>query len=114
MRLPKITFEFSPVFNSSNDIVTISGRVDENSHAHSAVVIDDHALPKGQDYWSAGYCARIGRQGEFEIKLPKPAKVTGHYSMRFCFDNGFVGISQRTEITYRFQNGVFRWKRDKE
>jgi hypothetical protein len=90
VRLPSVKLvDYKPVFNRTNDTVTVSGRLIADQPAHSVVLIDDLGRPR-DEYWVQSHAARIGLDGIFQIKIRKPAKVAGHYRILFCFENGLV------------------------
>ena len=90
VHLPSVRLvDYRPVFNRDDDTVRISGKLVSDQRAHSVVLIDDQGRPSDQ-YWVQSHTARIGTGGVFEIRINKPAKVSGHYRILFCFENGLV------------------------
>jgi hypothetical protein len=118
VRLPGVKLvDYKPAFNQTNDAVTISGKLIADQPAHSIVLIDDLGRPNDQ-YWVQSYTARIRHDGTFEIKFNHPAKVSGHYRILFCFENGLVtgdgpsvGFDNRGDIrkSYSFHNDNFQF-----
>lgn len=116
--LPSVRLtDYKPVFDQTNDAVTISGKLIADQPAHSVVLIDGQGRPRDQ-YWVQSHAVRISHDGTFQIKINKPAKVNGHYRILFCFDNGLV-TGDGTNVTfdnrgdirksYNFSNGDFQF-----
>ncbi len=109
--------DYKPAFNQTNNTVTISGKLVADQPAHSVVLIDDLGRTNDQ-YWVQSHTARIRPDGTFKIKINHPAKVSGHYRILFCFENGLVtgdgasvGFDNRGDIrkSYRFHNDDFQF-----
>ena len=75
------------------------------------VLIDDRG--QRSDYWSRSYASRLAADGNFQIKVPHPAKVDGQYRILFCFENGVVsgdgtniGFANRGDVrkAYHFRD----------
>ena len=117
-RLPMLKLvNYKAEFNRTDETVTICGKLIADQPAHSVVLMDDQGRPK-DDYWIPSHAARLGPDGIFQIKIIKPAKVSGHYRILFCFENGLVsgdgvGVTfvNRGEIrkSYSFRNDEFQF-----
>ncbi len=81
--------DYRAVFEEREDAISISGKLITDQPAHSVVLLDDLGRPKDL-YWCHGYAARIGSDGLFQIKIPRPPRNAGQYRILFCFDNGLV------------------------
>jgi hypothetical protein len=105
VHLPSVKLvDYKPVFDRTNDTVTISGKLVSDQTAHSVVLIDDLGRP-GDEYWVQSHTARIGPGGVFQININKPAKVNGQYQIVFCFDNGFV-TGDGDHVTLKNQGAI--------
>ncbi|HWH70225.1 MAG TPA: hypothetical protein VNT26_12630 [Candidatus Sulfotelmatobacter sp.] len=109
--------DYKPVFNRTDDTVTIFGKLITDRPVHSAVLIDDLGRPN-DPYWCQSHAARLGAGGTFQIKITKPARASGHYRILFCFDNGLVtgdGANVRfvnrgdIKKSYIFRDGDFQF-----
>lgn len=103
-------------YNSTNDSVTLSGKLVSDQHAHSVVVIDEPKTVRN-DYWHQSYAARIAADGTFQVNIRRPAN-DGRLRLLFCFVNGAVtgdganvGFADRGDIkkSYHFENGTFQF-----
>jgi hypothetical protein len=108
--------DFKTAYNSTNDSVTLSGRLVSDQHAHSVVVIDEPKQVRS-DYWHQSHAARIAPDGTFQVSIKHPAS-DGRLRILFCFDNGAVtgdGANVRfvdrgdIKKTYHFENGTFQF-----
>lgn len=111
--------DYKPAYNSTNDTITISGKVETDQPAHSVVLIDD--LGGRNEYWKQSHAARITPDGTFKMEINKPAKASGHYRILFCLDNGMVtgdGVHIRfvnrgdIKKSYQFHDGTFQFDGD--
>jgi hypothetical protein len=90
LRLPTAKLaDFKAVFEYSENWINISGRLVSDQSAHSVILIDDRGKPR-DEYWVQSFVGRIGIDGRFQIKIKNPTKISGHYRILFCFDNGLV------------------------
>jgi len=109
--------DYKSAYDSTNDCVTLSGKVFSDPPAHTVVVLDDLGKPDNM-YWSQSHAARIATDGAFKVAIRHPAKVDGHYHILFCLDNGAVtGDGQHVRFInrgdikkpYRFRDGSFEF-----
>jgi hypothetical protein len=103
-------------YNSTNDSVTLAGKLVSDQHAHSVVVIDGPKTVKSE-YWHQSHAARIAPDGTFHVNIKHPASE-GCLRTLFCFDSGAVtgdGANVRfvnrgdIKRTYRLWNGTFEF-----
>ncbi|HVV02474.1 MAG TPA: hypothetical protein VHH88_13990 [Verrucomicrobiae bacterium] len=101
---------------STDDSVSLSGKLVSDQQAHSVVVIDEPRTARS-GYWNRSYAARVLPDGRFQLKIKHPAS-NGRIRILFCLDNGAVTgnganfrFVNRGDIkrTYRFANGVFEF-----
>ena len=107
---------FSPTYSRTNDQITLRGRVTATPLPHSIIVQDDLGRPNDQ-YWHPAHAARVAPDGAFQIKISRPARVTGQYRITYAFPNGMVtgggppAGDNRAWVnkSYRFRNGTFQF-----
>lgn len=69
--------------------IRVSGRVQSDIGAHSAVVFDEStAVPS--EYWRKAYVGRVGQDGAFQVSVTELNPTNGTLRIVFCFDNGAV------------------------
>lgn len=69
--------------------IRVSGRVQSDIGAHSAIVVDaSTAAPS--NYWHKAYVGRVGEDGAFQVDVAELAPADGALQIVFCFNNGSV------------------------
>jgi hypothetical protein len=108
--------EYKGVFDSTNNSITVSGKLFSDMPAHSVIVMDDQGQPD-DIYWYRSHTARIDADGGFRITINNPPRANGKYWILFCFNNGVVTgdgsikFAKESAIrkAYRFQEGNFEF-----
>ena len=118
IHLPAVKLaDYKTIFDKNSNCIDISGRLISDQTAHSVVLLDDQGRPK-DEYWVQSFVGRIGTGGVFQIKIKNPTRVSGHYRILFCFDNGLVtgdgkniSFGNLGEIvkTYSYREDEFRF-----
>ena len=94
----RLTIADPQVRENRNGSFTVSGRLESDLPAHSAVVFDSGKSNFGGDYWAQSYVGQIDERGQFEVTITNPYR-RGKLYLAFCFDNGLnVGEADAKKI----------------
>ena len=74
------------VTEEKNGKITVSGVLDSNLTAHSAVVFNT-SRDKVGDYWGRSHTGKVDEDGKFAVSLWSP-HTKGNLFLAFCFHNG--------------------------
>ena len=94
--IPKrVNIKKMSVKENRNGTFRVSGRLESDLTAHSAVVFDSAKSDFGGDYWAQSYVGKVDASGDFEVVVKKPSRK-GKLYLAFCFDNGIVGADTKS------------------